>query len=517
VVRQAGRAVDDRTQSPHRLPVTSTALLTADGAPDLQHLRFTSGLRLTPVFGIQVGEHRRPGHDIPAFGTPEHSALLTGSFDLNGLEGASRTAPVVGFSPIVLDRGGPTSDDGRRAATRVLPSRRSLRAAGGATARGSVAKGSAGKSSGGKGHPFANGVLPGSGLPGPRGAAMRHRAVSPQTTGGLCVEDVERALAAQKAPISHEPPTGELARPFVDDTVLGAWSAIDDVPPPVSVDVFQRAVRAGLALDDAESLKALDDGSDVAAASRRSSRSARSRRELRARERATTSARSVTARRIAKGGVLAITALGVVSSATPQGLSALGLSKDGSPTRNMVDFSGALAPDVSAPVLTDAQVQQLRQASVTDNLRTELTEVQAADAVRAGVQAGGALAALAKQQDADVLAARQAARQRAVRDVAANPQGYAKMLLAEKGQGAGQFQCLVSLWNKESRWNYRATNPSSGAYGIPQALPGSKMNSVGADWRTNPITQIKWGLNYIEDRYGTPCGAWAHSQKTGWY
>jgi hypothetical protein len=108
-------------------------------------------------------------------------------------------------------------------------------------------------------------------------------------------------------------------------------------------------------------------------------------------------------------------------------------------------------------------------------------------------------------------------RARAMRDAQRNPQSVARLLAADRGWGSGQFSCLVSLWNRESRWNYRAYNPSSGAYGIPQALPGSKMGSVAADWRTNPVTQIRWGLNYIADRYGTPCGAWGHSQATGWY
>ncbi len=90
-------------------------------------------------------------------------------------------------------------------------------------------------------------------------------------------------------------------------------------------------------------------------------------------------------------------------------------------------------------------------------------------------------------------------------------------MLASRGWGDDQFSCLVSLWNKESGWNYRAYNAGSGAYGIPQALPGSKMSSAGADWETNAATQISWGLGYISGRYGTPCGAWSHSQSTGWY
>jgi hypothetical protein len=70
---------------------------------------------------------------------------------------------------------------------------------------------------------------------------------------------------------------------------------------------------------------------------------------------------------------------------------------------------------------------------------------------------------------------------------------------------------------RESGWRVDANNASSSAYGIPQALPGSKMSSAGADWATNPATQIRWGLGYIEDRYGSPCGAWGHSQSYGWY
>jgi hypothetical protein len=90
-------------------------------------------------------------------------------------------------------------------------------------------------------------------------------------------------------------------------------------------------------------------------------------------------------------------------------------------------------------------------------------------------------------------------------------------LLLEAGFDIDQMPCLDKLWDKESGWNHEAYNESSGAYGIPQALPGSKMGSIADDWRTNPATQIKWGLGYIEDRYGTPCEAWAHSQETGWY
>jgi hypothetical protein len=79
-----------------------------------------------------------------------------------------------------------------------------------------------------------------------------------------------------------------------------------------------------------------------------------------------------------------------------------------------------------------------------------------------------------------------------------------------------QFACLEKLWTKESGWNHLAAN-GIGAYGIPQALPGSKMATTGSDWETNPVTQIKWGLGYIDGRYGAPCSAWAHSQANNWY
>ncbi len=90
-------------------------------------------------------------------------------------------------------------------------------------------------------------------------------------------------------------------------------------------------------------------------------------------------------------------------------------------------------------------------------------------------------------------------------------------MLSSYGWGMDQWSCLDSLWQRESNWNHTAMNPSSGAYGIPQSLPGSKMASAGADWQTNPATQIRWGLGYIQGRYGSPCGAWGHSQARGWY
>ena len=94
-----------------------------------------------------------------------------------------------------------------------------------------------------------------------------------------------------------------------------------------------------------------------------------------------------------------------------------------------------------------------------------------------------------------------------------NPQKIAEQMLEEHGWGSEQFTCLVELWQKESGWDVTAENPS-GAYGIPQALPGSKM---GPGWQTSATVQISWGLEYISTRYGTPCGAWAHEVADNWY
>jgi hypothetical protein len=96
-------------------------------------------------------------------------------------------------------------------------------------------------------------------------------------------------------------------------------------------------------------------------------------------------------------------------------------------------------------------------------------------------------------------------------------QAVAYDMVQARGWGDSEFSCLVALWKRESGWRVNAYNAGSGAYGIPQALPGSKMASAGADWATNPATQIKWGLGYISGRYGSPCGAWGHSQSSGWY
>lgn len=114
-------------------------------------------------------------------------------------------------------------------------------------------------------------------------------------------------------------------------------------------------------------------------------------------------------------------------------------------------------------------------------------------------------------------AERQAAAERASRAAQRDPRSIARAMIANRGWGGGQFDCLDTLWQRESGWKPTADNPTSSAYGIPQALPGSKMASAGSDWETNPATQIEWGLGYISNVYGSPCAALEHSNANNWY
>jgi hypothetical protein len=154
----------------------------------------------------------------------------------------------------------------------------------------------------------------------------------------------------------------------------------------------------------------------------------------------------------------------------------------------------------------------------------EVAAEKAAAAKAAAEAAKAAKAKAAAKADAAKAAKARAAANAAVTTQAASvttpsgsPQQIAQQMLGQFGWSGSQFSCLSPLWEHESGWSVSAENPSSGAYGIPQALPGSQMASAGGDWQTNAATQIKWGLTYIQGRYGSPCGAWAHEQSAGWY
>jgi hypothetical protein len=177
---------------------------------------------------------------------------------------------------------------------------------------------------------------------------------------------------------------------------------------------------------------------------------------------------------------------------------ALGGSSPGDAELVGADLSQAVTKaEPSASVDTTA-LTATRDALVSRSDRREEADPLKADVLAIGGAADNALTRTEDLSDED-------------------PRTIARALLAEFGFGEDQFGCLDSLWEKESHWNVYADNPSSSAYGIPQALPGSKMSSAGPDWATNPVTQIRWGLGYIQDRYGSPCSAWGHSQSHNWY
>ena len=213
-------------------------------------------------------------------------------------------------------------------------------------------------------------------------------------------------------------------------------------------------------------------------------------------------------------------------------------------TQSLPDAAAAARPDAGAPAadlrtlqafntsMDTAVGEQMATAAMQAAAEAQAAAVQAAAVQAAAVQAAAVQAAavqaqaVATQAQADRLAQEQAAAARASRSrslapapapaVSGDPRAIAQAMLNARGQGS-QFSCLDQLWNRESGWSLTASNASSGAYGIPQSLPGSKMASAGADWQTNPATQITWGLSYIADRYGSPCAAWGHSQSSGWY
>ncbi len=185
----------------------------------------------------------------------------------------------------------------------------------------------------------------------------------------------------------------------------------------------------------------------------------------------------------------------------------------------------AQEPVEPSPVAQVAQVAHVAQAApILAVVAVPGLAGMVSMAGMAGVGAAQSAAAPAKAavvparaKAAVVLNAASVARHAARRPSPSNSQAYAATAVRARGWGKADYQCLVKLWTKESRWNHKAMNRSSGAYGIPQSLPGGKMASAGKNWRTDPGTQIRWGLGYIKSRYGTPCAAWRHSQASNWY
>jgi hypothetical protein len=171
------------------------------------------------------------------------------------------------------------------------------------------------------------------------------------------------------------------------------------------------------------------------------------------------------------------------------------------------------AEDRAAAVLADAERAQAGRGIGATEVAAEVSK-----RVRVASRSAGRAAEVPVKRAVLTRASRSGGQVAGSEDLrSADPRALARAMLAEFGFGADQFGCLESLWEKESGWDPSAENPSSGAYGIPQSLPGSKMASAGPDWAENPATQIRWGLGYIQGRYGSPCSAWGHSQSNNWY
>jgi membrane protein involved in colicin uptake len=192
--------------------------------------------------------------------------------------------------------------------------------------------------------------------------------------------------------------------------------------------------------------------------------------------------------------------------------------------------TGTAAYTVSTEAIAQANEQSDAQIEDTARLAADRNDTNVSMAAAQESDRLKALAAAQAAAQARRVAAQQAARDKAraalaakkqalLANAQADPRSAARALLADYGFDDSQFSCLDQLWMGESGWRYNAANSSSGAYGIPQSLPGSKMGSIGSDWQTNPVTQIRWGLTYIKNSYGTPCGAWDtwQSRSPHWY
>ncbi|WP_347354564.1 hypothetical protein [Intrasporangium sp.] len=182
--------------------------------------------------------------------------------------------------------------------------------------------------------------------------------------------------------------------------------------------------------------------------------------------------------------------------------------------------AGVAAQDMALTSMVDTDARTSAAASRSEG-RTAISAADLAAARQARAEAKAAAdkkaRAAAEQKRRKAAAAARAAALVKAKD---DPRAAARALMAEHGwTSKAQYNCLVTLWNGESNWRWTANNPSSGAYGIPQALPGSKMAKFGNDWRTNPLTQVKWGLWYIEQSYGSPCGALSawQARSPHWY
>ncbi|MFD9846739.1 transglycosylase SLT domain-containing protein [Streptomyces sp. CACIS-1.16CA] len=233
----------------------------------------------------------------------------------------------------------------------------------------------------------------------------------------------------------------------------------------------------------------------------------------------------ISVRGFAVASATAVTTVGAV----------VGVAAGGTPAADDNNFEAAAADTTLLADIPAGQQAQVQTASLTQQADAQASAADAAakKSAEESARIQAAKDAKSKKQAAEdrIEAERLAEKkkeeaERASRSSVRDASSFAAQgsytvaqvqAMARQMVPADQFQCFSNIVNHESTWNYRATNPSSGAYGLMQALPGHKMSSAGADWQTNPATQIKWGLSYMDGRYGSPCGAWSFWQANNWY
>ncbi|MEO3762895.1 transglycosylase SLT domain-containing protein [Streptomyces sp. B8F3] len=239
----------------------------------------------------------------------------------------------------------------------------------------------------------------------------------------------------------------------------------------------------------------------------------------------------ISVRGFAVASATAVTSVGAVVGV------ATGAEKGDDSTANVEATAADATLLADVPAGATAQVQT---ASLTEqaDAQADAAHTDARKAAEEAARKSAAQAAEEKKEAAERKAAEEAAeKEREAAEAASRSAAESESASADAGDfapqssysvadvqamarqmvPADQYQCFSNIVDHESGWDYTATNPSSGAYGLMQALPGEKMASAGADWQTNPATQIEWGLSYMNDRYGSPCGGWEFWQANGWY
>ncbi|GHB19192.1 murein DD-endopeptidase MepM/ murein hydrolase activator NlpD [Streptomyces umbrinus] len=229
----------------------------------------------------------------------------------------------------------------------------------------------------------------------------------------------------------------------------------------------------------------------------------------------------ISVRGFAVASATAVTAVGAVTGV------ASGNTASSSDDAEATAAGATLLADIPAGAQAQVQTASLTQQADSQAIAADATAKKDAEE---SARKQAAKDAVAKQKAAEK--AEQEAKERkealkvasrsATRDASSFPTQSSYTVaeiqaMARQIVPADQFQCFSTIVDHESSWNYRADNPTSDAYGLMQALPGSKMSSAGADWATNPATQIKWGLGYMNDRYGSPCEAWNFWQANNYY